>query len=195
MGGRGNMQIKGIRIYVVLVVVILMLGILIGAQYLYQRYNVEQPLFKLYSETKLVDNIKNIKLEDQGDTVSVTLALNRTENLRRAYQDLYRSTGQVLGSDRFRMQIKDTRNRELDDIYNRSQFVIYEALVKGSYPQMAAVIEKNAREAGAQARVFMDEKNIYVAVYKGKNYLYEVVPRKTVAAENRDGVQMGSEQR
>ncbi|MFZ5640248.1 MAG: hypothetical protein ACOY4Q_06130 [Bacillota bacterium] len=189
------MQIKGIRIYIVLVVVMLMLGLLIGAQYFYQRYSVEQPLFKLYSETKLVDNIKKIKLEKQGDTVSVTLALNRTDNLRQAYQDLYRSTGQVLGSDRFRMQLKDTRNRELENVYYQSQFVIYEALVKGSFPQMAATIEKNARSAGAEARVFIDEKNIYVALYKGENYLYEVVPRKNVPADNRDVVQMGSEQR
>lgn len=189
------MQIKGIRIYVVLVVVILMLSILIGAQYMYQRYSVEQPLFKLYAKTKLVDNITKIKLEEQGDTVSVTLVLNKTDNLRQAYQDLYRSTGQVLGRDRFQMRLKDTRTRELENVFYRSQFVIYEALVKGSFPQMAGAIEANARVAGAEARIFMDERNIYVAMYKDKNYLYEVIPRKTVIADNRESGQVGSEQR
>lgn len=189
------MQIKGIRLYVVLIAVMLMLGLLVGAQYIYQRYNVEQPLFKLYSETKLVDNIKKIKLEEQGDMVSVTLGLNRTDNLRRAYQDLYRSTGQVLGSDRFRIQIKDTRTRELENVYYQSQFVIYEALVKGSYPEMALTIERNARSAGSEARVYMDEKNIYVALYKGKNYLYEVISRDSLPADKKDGLQIGSEQR
>lgn len=189
------MQIKGIRIYVVLVVVMLMMGLLMGAQYFYQRYNVEQPLFKLYSETKLVDNINNIKLEEQGGTVAVTLSLNRTDNLRRAYRELNRYTGQILGSEGFKIQIKDTRSRELEDIYYRSQFVIYEALAKGSFTEMAAAIEKNARSAGAEARVYMDEKNIYVALYKGKNYLYEVVPRDAALADKKDGLQMGSEQR
>lgn len=188
------MQIKGIRLYVVLAAVMLMLGLLVGAQYFYQRYSVEQPLFKLYSQTKLVDNIKNIKLEDQGSVISVTLALNKTENLRQAYQDLYRSTGQVLGSNQFQMQIKDTRTRELENVYYQSQFVIYEALVKGSYPEMAQAIERNARSAGAQARVYMDEKNIYVALYKGKNYLYEVLSRSSVSADKNNGTQIGSEQ-
>lgn len=189
------MQIKGIRIYVVLVVVLLMMSLLVGAQYLYQRYNVEQPLFKLYSDTKLVDNIRNIKLEEQGGTVAVTLSLNRTDNLRRAYRELYDYTGQVLGSDRFIMQLKDNRTRELDDIYSQSQFVIYEALTKGNFPAMADAIEQNASYSGVQARVYMDEKNIYVALYKGENYLYEVVPRNAVPTDKKDGLQMGSEQR
>lgn len=192
------MQIKGVRIYVVLVVILVIMGILFGAQYFYQRYNVEEPLFKLYSQTKLVDNIKNMKLEQQGDTVSVVLALNRTDNLRRAYQELYRSTGQVLGSQQFQMQIKDTRNKELENIYERSQFVIYEALIKGDFPQMAAAIERNAGNSGATARVFMDDQNVYVALYKNQNYLYEVVSRKAVNSTdiNRNNQQqMGSEQR
>ncbi len=185
------MQIKGLRIYVIVTAIVVTLAVLLTIQFVYQRYNVEQPLFKLYSQTKLV---KDARIEQNGTSVKVILDVKKTDNLQKAYRELLSYTGKVMGNTKFSIELKDSRSKDLDDAFYQSQFVIYEAMAKGDFTKMSDVIQQNAEKAGATARVFIDNENIYVEFIKGKNYLYEVIPRKPeVNAEIADGT--GSEQR
>ncbi len=169
------MQIKGIRIYIVLAAVAVTLAILLTVQFFHQKYNVEQPLFKLYSQTKLVNDVK---LEEKDNSVTVVLDVKETDNLRKAYQDLNEYTSEIMGNKNFTIQLKDKRSKVLEKAYYESQFIIYEAIAKGDFTRMAEVIEKNANKVGARSMVFVDEKNIYVEFLKDGSYLYEIVPRQ-----------------
>lgn len=169
------MQIKGIKVYVVIAAVFVTLAVLLTVQFLYQKYDVEQPLFKLYSETKLVNKVP--VMEQKGTSVNVVLHMKKTENLRLAYQELNGYTQQIMGSKNFTMELKDNRNKALEDVYYQSQFVIYEALAKGDFTKMADVIQQNAVEVGATSKVYIDNDNVYVEILKGNSYLYEIVPR------------------
>ncbi len=170
------MQIKGFRVYVVASAIIVTLAVLLAFQFIYQKFDVEQPLFKLYSQTKLVEKAPTI--EQKGGTVKVILDVKKTENLKQAYQDLDSYTEQVMGATKFTIELKDNRTKELENAYYQSQFIIYEALSRGDFSRMADVIQQNAAKAGAEAKVFIDNDNIYVEFLKGNNYLYEIVPRK-----------------
>lgn len=184
------MHIKGFRLYVVIIAVIATLAILLTIQFINQKYNVEQPLFKLYSQTKIV---KDAKIEDKGDTVKVIIKVKKTENLKQAYNELTEYTNQIMDGKRYEMQIKDNRSAILEKAYYNSQFVIYEALAKGDFTKMANVIEKYSQKVGAESLVFIDDKNIYVEFLKGDNYLYEVIPRQS-NSQSKDGAdKMGSE--
>lgn len=185
------MQIKGFRIYIVAAAVVVTLGILLTTQYVHQKYNVEQPLFKLYSQTKLVNDVK---LEDKGSQVKVVLDVKKTDNLMKVYQDLNTFTTQVLGEQPFTIELKDNRSKSLEQAYYKSQFIIYEAIAKGDFTKMADVIEENAHNIGAQSMVFIDENTIYVEFVKGSNYLYEIVPRPKVQG-NIAADTIGSDQR
>ncbi|MHB9094765.1 MAG: hypothetical protein ACYC21_08830 [Eubacteriales bacterium] len=187
------MQIKGIRINVVIAAIVITLAVLLTIQFLYQKYDVEQPLFKLYSQTKLVE--KAPKIEQKGNRVNVILDVKKTENLRLAYQDLENYTEQVMGSTKFSIQLKDNRTNTLENAYYQSQFVIYEALAKGNFTDMAKVIQQNAAKIDAKSRVFIDNDNIYVEILKGDNYLYEIIPRKPDTTLQGSSAGMGSEQR
>lgn len=188
--GRKVLQFKGMRIYIVIAAVVVTLAILLTLQYVHQKYNVEQPLFKLYSETKLV---KDVKLEEKGSTVKVILDVNKTDNLRKAYQDLNTYTQEIMGNTEFTIELKDKRSKDLEKAYYNSQFIIYEAIAKGDFTRMADIIRKNAKAVNAESMVFIDENNIYVEFIKGGNYLYEIVPRQQKAAGIADT--MGSDQR
>ncbi len=183
------MQIKGFKVYVVIAAIMVTLAVLLTVQFVYQKYNVEQPLFKLYSQTKLV---QGVKLEHKENMVRVILDVKKTENLRQTYQDLVGYTEQVMGTDKFTVELKDNRTEELADAYYQSQFVIYEALANGDFTKMAEVIRQNADRVGAEARVFIDNDNIYVEFLKGQNYLYEIIPRKQEVRGN-VADRMGSE--
>lgn len=170
------MQIKGIRVYVVIAAVFVTLAVLLAVQFMYQKYNVEQPLFKLYSQTKLVKKVPTI--EQKGTTVNVILDVAKTDNLRQAYRDLSDYTEQIIGDTKFTIVLKDNRNAALEDVFYQSQFVIYEALVKGDFTKMADVVQQNAVKAGATSKVFIDNDYVYVEILKGSNYLYEIIPRQ-----------------
>lgn len=185
------MQIKGIRIYIVIAAITVTLAILLTIQFVYRKYNVEQPLFKLYSQTKLV---KGAKLEEHGNTFTVVLDVNKTDNLRQAYRDLTEYTEQIMGNKNFTIQLKDNRSKALENAYYQSQFIIYEALAQGDFTKMADVIQQNASKVGAVARVFIDDDNIYVQFLQGKNYLYEITPRQHEVSGNIADV-MGSGQK
>lgn len=185
------MQIKGLRVYVIVAAIVLTLAVLLTIQYVYQKYDVEQPLFKLYSQTKLVE--KEPTIEQNGETVKVILDVKKTDNLRKAYQELNRYTGQVMGNTAFTIELKDNRTKELEQAYYQSQFIIYEAISRGEFSKMAEVIQQNAGKIGAQSLVFIDNDNIYVEFLKGSNYLYEIVPREA-ATPNNVIDRMGSDQ-
>lgn len=186
------MQIKGIRVNVVIVAIVATLAVLLTIQFLYQKYDVEQPLFKLYSQTKLVKRAP--KIEQKGNTVNVILDVKKTDNLMTAYQDLNNYTEQVMGGTKFTIQLRDNRSKPLADAYYQSQFIIYEALAKGDFSRMADVIQQNAVKAGANSKVYIDNDNIYVEFLKGSNYLYEIIPRKTdVQVNTTDGLGSGQQ--
>lgn len=190
------MQIKGIRVYVVIAAVFVTLAVLLSVQFLYQKYDVEQPLFKLYSETKLVNKVPVI--EEKGTSINVVLHVKKTDNLRQAYQELNSYTAEIMGDTKYTMEIRDNRDQALEEIYYQSQFVIYEALAKGDFTKMADVIQQNADKVGATAKVYIDNDNVYVEIFKGSNYLYEIIPRQknnSLGAVDRYANQIGSGQR
>ena len=190
------MQIKGLRLYVVIAAVFVTLAVLLTVQFLYQKYDVEQPLFKLYSQTKLVNKVPTI--EQTGTSVKVILDVKKTDNIRQAYQNLNNYTEQIMGGTKFTLELKDNRNKELENAYYQSQFVIYEALAKGDFTKMADVIQQNAVKVGGTSKVYIDNDNVYVEILNGNNYLYEIIPRLHDNAQgNSDSFanQMGSVQR
>lgn len=184
------MQIKGLRIYIVIAAVAVTLAILLTIQFFHQKYQVEQPLFKLYSQTKLVNDVK---LEEKENYVTVVLDVKETDNLMKAYQELTDYTREIMGDSEFTIKLKDKRSKTLEKAYYDSQFIIYEAIAKGDFTRMADVIKKNADVVGAQARVYIDEKNIYVQFLKDGEYLYEIVPRQQKSQDGLAGM-MGSDQ-
>ena len=183
------MQIKGLRLLVVAGAVISTLAVLLAIQYFHQKYKVEEPLFKMYSQTKLVNKVD---LEDKGNKIKVILHVNKTDNLKEAYQELSAQTEKVIGHPDFKMELVDTRTPVLESAFYESQFIIYEALAKGDFTKMADIIRQNAESAGAESRVFIDNENIYVEFMKGDNYLYEIVSRDQVRGEA--STRMGSDQ-
>jgi len=168
------MRNKDIRVSVIILAIIVVLALLLVGQFIYKEYNVEQPLFKVYSKTKAV---QNVDISEKDGRVKIVLRLGPTANLQLAYGEIMAATTWILGPKPFELKIKDNRSPVLEDLLVETEPVIYEAMSKGSYTWMKKEIISAARTNGAEAQVFMDSERIYLAFTKGRNYLYEIIPR------------------
>lgn len=184
------MKVKGLKVIVIVIAVVVTLALLFGIKFVNERFNIEKPLFKLYSETELV---LKPSLERQGEITTISLTLKKTDNLFQAYRQINRETEKVLGDSKFEFKIEDNRSQALEDAFRSSQFVVYEALAKGNYTLIPAEVKKHAEAIGADARVYIDQENIYISLYKGDKYLYEVIPRKNPQLTGAVADTMGSE--
>ncbi len=169
------MQVKGLKVVVIIVTVAVTLALLFGIQFVNERLNIEKPLFKLYSDTKLV---LKPSIAKEGDTTEIKLTVKKTDNLFTAYQDIKTKTDKIMGDSKYQIKLIDKRSPALDDIYSNCQFVIYEALAKGNFTTIPDKIDTIAAKAGATTKVYIDQDNIYISLYKGDGYLYEIIPRK-----------------
>ncbi|MDA8233245.1 MAG: hypothetical protein M0Z31_00280 [Clostridia bacterium] len=168
------MDYKKIRITIVVIVIFVVLALLLGGQMIYKRYNIEQPLFKVYSKTKAVQDTDIINRKGK---VKVELVLGSTVNFQKTYRELMEETAAVLGERPFELKIKDNRDQALERLLIDVEPVIYEAVSKGSFTWMKQEIIRAARAAGAETQVFIDGERIYVSFLKGRHVLYEVIQR------------------
>ena len=179
------MSYKEMRITIVLVAIIVVLALLFGGQMVYKRYNIEQPLFKVYSKTKAVQDADII---NRNGRVKIVLSLGPTTNFQKTYLELMEKTTGILGERSFELKIKDNRNQDLESLLVDAEPVIYEAVSKGSYTWMKQEVLKAAEKVGAEARVFVDGDRIYLSFAKGRHYLYEVIQRsQDVTPDGKEG--------
>lgn len=183
------MNLKNIRVTIVLISMIATLALLLGAQLLYQKYYVEEPLFKLLQETRAVINME---FNQNLTQPFMELEFAEVENLKDSYNEIAKRTEQTLGHS-VPIRIIDRRTPELVNVFDKCQFAIYEAIMNGSFTEMARVVEEQAGQAGLDRyAVYVDKDYVYLQFHKGGSYLYEVIPRDV--ERNAGGYEMGSEQ-
>lgn len=169
------MRILGLRVPVVVSVFALGLGSLFGFNYVYQYSRVDQPLSRFYSSRQ---EVVEHRVVDRGGQVAVTLRLGPVPNLREAYLALEKGTLGILGNRPFRLEISDNRDARLVDDYYRLHYSLQEALSTGQFSTMSRNVADQARALGLEdARVFVDERYIYVQLRRGDRYLYELLSR------------------
>ena len=144
-----------------------------GGQWLFEWSTVREPLRRALSANPAVESFT----VTYRPTVVITANLAPTEDLRAVYRDLHDAVARALGTRPFRLELRDRRNPQLEEVLYRSQYSIYRAAADGDFPAMAEVVEREAERARVRARVFVDEANIYVQLRQDEAYLYAVVPR------------------
>ena len=169
-GGVSCLHIKGLRISVIILTACLALGILTGGMWAYRKYSIQRPFIEKIS------NLPNVtRVEFKADTTDPLLKveLGSMGDLAFSISQLK----QIVKNDfkgKVELHIVDQR----DEILSESMFYIYEALANGNYIQMYSNVGKLIDNFGVdQWKIKMDNQYIYLEIFKGSNYLYEVIPR------------------
>jgi hypothetical protein len=171
------MKIKYTQLLKGCIALIITAACLFLGQAVWQSYAVDLPLDKALNE---IDGVISVALDDSqkiNDNTTIYVTLGDTDNLQKTYREISIKIEQTLKDDEYILEIKDNRSPELEQTYYDIHFYIQKAIVDGDFPQLEAKVREKADLAGAAAKLYVDEQNIYLQLVKNDVFLYSVVTR------------------
>ncbi|SMB97173.1 hypothetical protein SAMN00808754_1779 [Thermanaeromonas toyohensis ToBE] len=162
---------QGWRLHYVILACFLSLTLLGGGHLLYQRFLWEKSLEK---RLQSIPQVEGVTLKREKDRIEVELG--PTPDLKQTYLQVEEALRDFYRQNPPQLVIRDRRSASLVKVWEEAQFVVYEAAVRGTFTDMAREVEEKARIRGAEARLAVDGKRIYVALYKDSYFLYEIIP-------------------
>lgn len=153
---------------------------------LLERQSIDRPLV---TALEARPDVRQVELSRQAGVAVVRVRLGRVANLQKEYEAIERAAQGVRGLGPFRLEIVDARDAGLEQALYRLHFALQEANATGRFTKLAEDVKAVAREQGIEEpRVYVSADRIYVSLYRGDHYLYEVLPRLHPAARSGEGV-------
>lgn len=181
------MRALGMRVPVVMASMALVLALLFGGQFFYNRQAVDQPLLKMYHN---VAAVKSVAVQTTQSGLDIHVKLGLVPNLRQTYMKLEKQTAGILGGSHYTIDLGDTRTPALIDDYYKLDPILMEGLATGRFVQMTQRAEALGKQVGlTRTQVIPDQHALYVELVQGKHYLYTIIPRggTAVAQANTGG--------
>jgi hypothetical protein len=174
------MRAYGVRIPVVLMAMAGALLLLFGAQFIYNRQAVDQPVVAIAHN---VPAVENVTLQNSPSGLQVNVRLGLVPNLRETYLRLESQVSAALGGEHFQINLTDARSPALLNDFYQMNGVLEQGIATGQFVTMEQQVQAlGTREGLSQASAIVDDHYVYVELVKGKNYLYELLPRQSVTA-------------
>lgn len=170
---------RGLRYPVIVGIVVIVLALLFGGQWVYNKYVVERPVVDALNLPE-VESTKFIE-----DTGTVVVKLKEVENLKETY---WKIQEKIQGNNKaadLKLVITDNRSQELEDAFYVSQFAVHQAIMRGDFISMY----DNIRTVASDFRldryaVYIDSENVYLQFHRNGNNLYEVISREVPGKED-----------
>lgn len=169
------MHWRGLRIWIILLVLSLSLGAFFGVRWLYYTYSIDEPLNRYLKNNPLV---QSYEISRSKNVLQVKILLVPTENLKDTYQEVTQGIQTALNGRPFEIKLQDNRDEQLKQAFYYIQFAAHEAIMQGNFRDMISYIDDQAKAVKAQAAVFVDQDRVYFQMKHDKHYLYEVIPRR-----------------
>jgi len=144
-----------------------------GGQFVYEKFFLDR---QVREELQALTGVEGVTVQRVDGMERVVVDLGRVENLKATYRSLEGTLERYYRPGTFRLLLADRRSAALEELWAQGQFAVYEAAVRGNFTSMAQELESRARAAGMEIKLDMDGRRIYVALYQGPYYLYEIVP-------------------
>lgn len=177
---------RSLRYPVIAAIVVVVLGLLFGGQWLYNKYVLERPV----ADALDLPEVESTKYEE--DTNTVVVKLKEVENLQKTYLDIEDRLKKNNNSRELQIKITDNRNSLLKEAYYQSQFSVHQAIMQGDFIAMHDAIHHIASTYKLDRyAVFIDSNRVYVEFHKDGFNLYEIISRE-IPGKNSSAPQDGS---
>ncbi|MGM0471946.1 MAG: hypothetical protein ACQEQI_06675 [Bacillota bacterium] len=168
------MKIKGFRVELVAIIVIISLAIIFSLHYYWTNYYQQDTLVEQLSKLRVVEEIEIEKLE-QSQMVKLKLA--EINNLQRAYLKIDR----VLKSsaiEEYSIELENPEDDRLLSAYQKLELSLYEVLMTGRFSTLSDRLQRVKEEFNlAKAELRVDEHFIYLLLDTGEDQFYKVINR------------------
>lgn len=168
------MQWKGLKIHLIIFSLLAGIALIFGAQYFYQKYSTQGPLNAVLSSSQ---SVESYQLSSENSQLRVSIKIRYDANLMQAYKEVQKDLARVMGRKSYNMVLYDSRDEVLEQVWYQSQYAIYQAQSQGSLQEMADVVNREAQARGAEAKIYIDQENIYLRLQHQGHTLDEVIPR------------------
>ncbi len=171
---------KGFRWELIALSAVLTLAVLSLAYFSYESMGVRKPLEKALLADPDVGAVKILK---DRDTEVVQITLSKVPDLSVTYTRLHTLVKGRMGQAPFRLEVKDARNADLQDVYHSIHYYLEEASVRGNFGTMIEACSSILSKAGiSDYKITVDQNHIYVQIGSGANFLYQVLDRPAEAS-------------
>lgn len=159
-----------IRLVPVIFILVITLAILFAGWQAYQRFNLVNPI---KSDLRQVTGVQSVQV-DTGNPGTIRIQLGAVKDLQKTYKDISHVVSGSLGGSE-NVVILDHHNDALASALEDFQPILQQGLAKGNYTEMIASVEQKAAKQNINARITMDEHNVYVQLAEDNHYLYIVM--------------------
>lgn len=151
---------------------------LYAGQALWQNYVIDLPLGKTLNEIDGVEKVAWDSGSSFNDAVIINIELGNINNLQKTYKEIIEKINMVLNGREYFLEISDNRSQELEQTYYDIHYYVQKSIVDGDFPTLEVKVREKAEMIGAQAKVYVDEQNIYLQLDKKDSSLFAVIERQ-----------------
>lgn len=170
------MKWQGIRLPVVALTLAVVLAVLMGANWLWQRQAVNRPLLE---ELEGLPGIRDAAVERQYGKLLVTVDLADSASLGETYRAAETLIERLAGGDSYELVARSDEDEALATAYRQIHLILYETMSQGDFSRGAERIDAKARELGLDGgQLEIDDRNAYLTLRRGERAHYTVVPRE-----------------
>ncbi|MGI5941523.1 MAG: hypothetical protein ACOX86_04630 [Pelotomaculaceae bacterium] len=167
------MQWQGLKIPLIIVSLLAGLALIFGVQWLYQKYNYQEPLNAILSQN---DAIESFQIKNEGRQLQVHISIQYDQNLMQAYKEINKELTRTMGRKSFQIILEDNPDEVLNQVWYKAQYAIYQAAFQGSFQDMALAVNREALASGVATQINLDQENIYIRL-KHQGHTYdEIIP-------------------
>ncbi|MHB1041936.1 MAG: hypothetical protein ACYC0Q_03760 [Eubacteriales bacterium] len=168
------MQWHGLKIPVIIAAMLAGMAVLFAVQWAFQSISYEQPLNAALHDNEAVESYQ---IATKGQLVKISVAFKYDADLMEAYKQVQQDLTRVMGKRRYELDITDSRDDVLKGVWYQSQFAVYQALAQGNYLDMQSFVEREAGSDGVDARIDLDQNNIYLRFKREGHTMDQVLAR------------------
>ncbi|SDB96958.1 MULTISPECIES: hypothetical protein [unclassified Candidatus Frackibacter] len=170
------MKIKGVKVELVVIVLIISLGLFFGTQYYLNNYRLENSLTE---KLTVINGVEKVKIEDANKGKEINLTLVAVDDLQKTYQQINEVLINSIGKNNYSVKLNNSNNEKLNSLYRRMHLSIYESMMTGEFTKMASRLDTISNKLRVKkAEVSVDQNNIYLQLSDNQDYFYKVIERE-----------------
>lgn len=164
------MEFRGIKLYIVIIVTLLIVGLFFAARYLLDVYRIEKPLKEQLAS---LEGIREIEIIENNKGKALLVSFMPGIDFYELYQKIEGKIEDVTSNSKADIIIVNDTGSELSESYYQLHFALYEGINTGRFLEMKKNIDDIlSTEDLASYRVWVDEKAVYLQLDKDNDSFY-----------------------